>query len=144
MLDWGISVLIFWPIWCVSLLKPLFLSCWPHHCCLSKECRDPQARHSSALIYWFLFLRYHDPIQCCTVNYYWCKSLKGCAGLEIYVDDILGVIGLINWRSVGGMFGLKQVCFIIFSFQKSPALDISCLFFRLMFCLFSLDLSPKH
>lgn len=70
----------------------------PHHCCLSRESRDPQVRRSSSLIYWFLFLRFHDLVQCYMVNYCWCKSLEGCAGLEPHVVDILGVIGLINWR----------------------------------------------
>lgn len=38
----------------------------------------------------------------------------------------------------------RKICFIIFSFQKSPLLDISCLFLRLMFHLFPSDRSPKY
>ena len=56
------------------------------------------------------------------------------------MDDILGVIVFINWRShlsgmmCYGMFGEKKVCFIIFSFQKSPTFsfqsNVLSLFFR--------------
>lgn len=102
------SVPIYWPIWwretgateiytCVTaeILVSLFLATFPSGHITVVSLKNAE-KTQFALISWFLFLRYRD--QCCVVNYYSCKSLKSYAGLEMHVDDTLGVISLINWR----------------------------------------------
>lgn len=96
MWNWGNRNLYLCQCWNPGFSLPGNVPFRPHYCCLSKECRDLHAKTQFALISWFLFSKYHD--QCSVLNYYSCKSLKSYAGLEMHVDDTLGVISLINWR----------------------------------------------
>lgn len=94
--NWGNRNLYLCHCWNPGFTLPGNVPFRPHYCCLSKECREIHAKTQFALISWFLFSRYHD--RCGVVNDYSCKSLKRYAGLEVHVDDTLGVISLINWR----------------------------------------------
>lgn len=147
--NWGNRNLYLCHCWNAGFTLPGNAPFRPHYCCLSKECRDLHAKTQFALISWFLFLRCHD--QCCVVNYYSCESLKSCAGLDMHVDDTLGVISLINWRCHHSdllywrnVWRVEKSASSFSHFQKSLLLDISCLCFRLMFRLFPSDRSPKY
>lgn len=146
MLDWRISVPVFWPIWCRETGATEMYTTRCRDLCFSVLAAFPSG---------------HCPdLSSCSGVVTWSRAtwwiIAGVnhwevvpGWLEVSVDERSGVlIGLISWRSHhSGMICRWNVWRKesgLHHFLISKVARVGYLFFRLMFSLFSSDLPPKH